>query len=209
MCMIRPVGPVRAALITLLAGLHGGFTGVYGYLRRNRLRKVAATFGALLLTIFAVWILAPPELRDHINAREVLHVGFGFSLCALFWIVVSILQRRRGRRFAWQVRYFLPLAMLLSINATNEWGLAMTFSVDHWPESEPLIYLGGDWARAGKLAELTDGAHGGWKLQMKSIADMAAWAFGALACLWFLYKEADGIWEARSDRLQWAHERKS
>lgn len=180
-----------------------------GYLRRNRLRKVVAVFGGLLATILAVMAIAAArgdfDLVGHIANREfAVHIGLGFGLYALFWVVTSILQRRRGRRFDWRVRYYLPVAMLLAINATNEWGIAMTPKPKYCYEPAVVAqggcgFLGGDWARALK--------GGDPPLMLKSIADMAAWAFGALATAWFLYKEADGIWEARHDRLQWQVER--
>ena len=179
---------------------------VYGYMERNRLRKPVAVFAGLLATILIVMGVAKAtgndDLVTHIANREfAVHMGLGFGLYALFWTICSILQRRRGRRFDWRVRYYLPLVMLLSINATNEWGFAMTPKPEYCKASAECGWIGGDWERAKHKPD------GSAPLMLKSIADMSAWAFGALLCAWWAYKEGEGIWHARADRLQWANER--
>ena len=183
---------------------------VYGYLRENRILKPVATLSALLLTVTVVWLMAPPDLKKHITAREVLHIGFAGMLYALFWRLVTVAERLSNKgqavyhRYSWAVRYFGPMAILLTINSINEFGFAMTGEPKGWPEGEPLIRLGGDWARALVMAKANDYYD---MLKWKSIADLAAWAFGALTMAWFLYKEGESIWHARSDRLRWQHDR--
>lgn len=170
---------------------------VYDYLRRNRLLKPVGTLAALLLIITVIWMLSPDDLQKHINEREVLHIGLGFALYALFGRLLLVFERKRGRSFGWNGWYFIPLAMLLSINATNEWGIAMTRAPPDWPDI-PLPWWGGDWERALRRDDHTGDDY--W-LRWKSVADMAAWALGALLCAWRDYFLADRLTTARQDYL--------
>ena len=167
---------------------------VYGYLKRNRIVKPVAVLAGLLVGTFVVWLSAPPELKRHIVQREVLHLGFGYTLVALFGRVLMALEGARNVRFGFIAWNFLPVAFLLSINATNEWLFAMT--------PPPLLNDGtlavkcgwgigcGDWQRNLGTPE-----------QWKSIADMCVWAFAALLCPWRDYKMAPRLMAAREDYL--------
>ena len=177
----------RIAFNALLAP-YVAFQATAQYLGRNKLWKPVGVLLGLFATVAVVYALAPPELRAHINARETLHVGFGFGLYGLFGRLLLAFERKRGRNFGWIGWYFIPLVALLSINATNEWGFAMTAIP---PDCANPGYWGGDWARA----------EGNWQLQLKSIADMAAWALGALLCGWRNYFCAEREWIARVDYI--------
>ena len=202
---------------------------IWSYIVRNRLVKIVAIFGGLLVTVATVWAIAPPELKPHINAREILHVGFGFTLYCLFMTMLILhiqgwVNKRHvvHSRFPWYVGYFAPLAFLLAINATNEWGIAMTGKPDMWPDLLSLTWRG-DWFRAIEAARYLGGMDSSalihvkgvedpvsvgylveyWTaVKFKSIADLAAWAFGALAAAWFCYRLPEPLWHLRQDYLR-------
>ena len=192
MCMIKPIGPIRAAIFAALIGLRA----VYQYIGRHKLPF--AVFGGLLAVIAAVWMNAKvrglDDLAAHILNREfAVHIGLGFALYGLFGRLLLVAERKRGRHLDWLPWYFVPLCILLSINATNEWLVAMTGRPDGWPEGRPLTWFGGDWKRAQIMQSAPT--------MLKSIADMAAWAFGALACAWRDYFMGERLWLARADYL--------
>ena len=177
---------------------------VIRYIRKHWLPF--SIFGSLLAVILTVIAVAPTkELQGHIFNREfAVHFGWGALLYMYFSRLVLFLERRRSKRtvnfkrLGWRAWYFLPLAIMLAINATNEWLFSFT-QIWPWDWVNP---LGGDWARATRAGDL--------EKRWKSIADIAGWAFGGLATAWYTYFMAGRLFNARHDFLTWKqHERET
>ena len=174
-----------------------GFESVIGYISSNRLWKPIALFATLLSVIAAVTAIVPQEARAHVLNRNLV-VHFGWA-CAAYLLLRRLvlagerLYRKRKRhygeglwRLAPRVWYLLPAAILISINATNEWAFAFTE-----PFNQP---WGGDWHRAVKgLIEP------GPVMKWKSVADIAGWLFGSLAAAWSCYYCGDRDHVANGD----------
>ena len=155
-----------------------------------------AVFGPLLGVIFAVWLEArgDGQLQDHILNREFsVHLGWGALLYMLLTRLIWVAEIRTKRYLDWFAWYLLPTAIIAAINATNEWVIAMTLAPVgcegcHWGT------VGGDWARAKIM--------GDEPLRWKSVADMAGWQIGALACAWYTYFMPRRLWRARIGYLR-------
>lgn len=200
---------VRKAVLWVVGALFWSkpANAAYGWLGRHKLP--VAVFGSLLAVILAVAAYAGAqgrtELVKHIFDREfVVHFGVGTWAYMLLQRTLLVIERKRSKRLEnrnrlpWAVWYFVPMAALLTVNSINEWGFAMTPIPEYCIEGNlGCGYWGGDWARAALKPE------GSLALKLKSIADIAAWSFAALAAAWWMYFSAERQWFARMDYLKW------
>ena len=186
---------VKSAALTVLMALWLAVGAVSGYLVRHKLPTFV--FGGLFFVICIVMTYAGvdgrKQLAEHIAFREfVIHLPWGAALYLLFSVLMPTWERRRNRRhvtqrrFGWFVGLLTPVAVTLACAAIQEFGFSVTELLDG---GSP---WGGDWNRPG--IDLAD--------QLKSIADLAGWAFGALAAAWYAYKMPEPLWHWRQDYLR-------
>ena len=161
----------------------------------QRNRRYFVLFGALAGVGTIVWINArihgDLELAAHIATREIaVHLGWGVAAYCLIQRLLLFLERSICKRttgwlfqnfrnrtgFGWFGWFLGPAIVLLTINTANEFLLGFTLP----PEGAACTWCG-DWQRAGS----------DWALKLKSVADLATWAFSALAAAWFCYFTAD------------------
>ena len=192
---------LKTILQTIVMAVYFLFGKVTEYVGKHWLPF--AVFGGLLAVILAVYIDAgdDDELKRHILNREFsVHLGWGALLFMLFTRLLLVFERTADKAIPWFVWYFAPLVVTLAINATNEWGIAMTPPPERCADCP---WLGGDWARAVEM--------GDQPLRWKSVADLAGWQFGGLVAAWWSYYMADQLaWARRHylDSREWARSKR-
>ena len=137
----------------------------------------------------------------HIMFRElVVHVPWGICLTMLAVVLMMTAQNQRGMPFAWRTKYILPFATVMACAAIQEFGFSMTeLFGGRWDQ-----VIGGDWNREFNAnGEPVDRSE-----QLKSIADLFGWAFGALAAMWYHYKASPFLYAARVSALSWKSDRR-
>ena len=160
-----------------------------------------ALFGGLAATLLAVTAIAaiwgPSGFWRHVVQRNVeMHLLAGTALYVLFGrfqlLAERLYRKRSGKRswrLPWPAWFFGPVAVILAISLTQEYGLSML--------GESAGTWGGDWAY--NKASLPE--------RFKSLADTACWMWGALAGAWATYFMADRYDLARDDYLAWKESR--
>ena len=143
------------------------------------------SFGILLAVTGYAYFWGPDGFWKHVWERNIqLHLFAGAGLYLLFSRLTLLYERLRDVEFGWFRWFLTPVACVMLISLTQEYGLSMMGeTAGHW---------GGDfdfWT--GHPVE-----------RSKSFADNATWFFGSMAAAWYAYYMPARL---SSARLQYLH----